>query len=163
MGEAVEVRPGRDADVGAVATIWREGWRDGHLTHVPDALVAVRTAESFAVRAGDRVADTTVAVVGGAVAGFVMVAGDEVEQVYCDRRHRGGDVANTLIAEAERLVAAARHERAWLAVVAGNGRARRFYERNGWIDEGPFDYPARTDDGPISVPCHRYTKRVANR
>jgi hypothetical protein len=46
-------------------------------------------------------------------------------------------------------------------VVPGNARARRFYERNGWIDEGPFDYTAATENGPISVPCHRYTKAVA--
>ncbi len=48
---------------------------------------------------------------------------------------------------------------AWLAVVPGNARARRFYERQGWSDEGPFDYPARLDDGgTIPVRCLRYTK-----
>jgi hypothetical protein len=44
--------------------------------------------------------------------------------------------------------------------VAGNGRARRFYERDGWIDQGPIDYPAVSDRGPISVPSRRYVKRV---
>ena len=28
----------------------------------------------------------------------------------------------------------------WLAVVAANPRARAFYERAGWQDEGPFDH-----------------------
>jgi GNAT superfamily N-acetyltransferase len=102
-----------------------------------------------------------VAVVDDAVAGFVMVVGDEVEQVYVSEQHRGRGVAALLLAEAERLVAVNGNERAWLAVVDGNVRARRFYERNGWTDEGVFDYPAASAAGPIPVPAHRYVKRVA--
>jgi hypothetical protein len=66
------------------------------------------------------------------------------------------------MAEAERQVRANRHSKTWLAVVAGNARARAFYERTGWHDEGPFDYAAATDDGPIAVPCRRYTKAAVN-
>src|SRR6266545_5883082 len=80
--ETVVLRPARQDDSEAVAGIWRQGWRDGHLGHVPDELVAVRTPESFASRAAQRVGDTVVAVVDDAIAGFVMVVGDEVEQVY---------------------------------------------------------------------------------
>jgi GNAT superfamily N-acetyltransferase len=160
-GAAVSLRPARPQDAPAVAAIWRDGWRDGHLGHVPDELVAVRTPESFEARATQRVGDTVVATVGANVAGFVMVVGDEVEQVYVSSRHRGTGVAAALLAESERLVAANGHERAWLAVVAGNARARRFYERSGWADEGRFDYPAASADGSITVPCHRYAKRVA--
>ena len=71
-----------------------------------------------------------------------MVAGAEVEQVYVAAGHRGSGVARLLLAEAERLVAAGGHPRAWLAVVAGNERARRFYAREGWTDEGPFSRAA---------------------
>jgi GNAT superfamily N-acetyltransferase len=101
-------------------------------------------------RPGDAsaVADTVVATVGGAVAGFVVVVGDEVEQVYVAAEHRGTGVA------------ANGHDRAWLAVAVGNARARRFYEKRAWVDEGVFDYPAATDDGPLAVPCHRYVKPV---
>jgi hypothetical protein len=86
---APAVRPAIPDDAAEVAVIWRDGWRDGHLGLVPDALVAVRTDESFDTRAAERVGDTTVAVVGAEVAGFVMVADDEVEQVYVSFRHRG--------------------------------------------------------------------------
>jgi len=150
-------------DANAIADIWYRGWRDGHLGHVPEALVAARSPESFASRASERVADGVVAVVDGAVAGFVMVVGDEIEQVYVSASHRGTGVAAALLGEAERLVGANGHELAWLAVVPGNARARSFYERNGWADEGRFDYPARTAHGPIAVPCHRYVKRVGAR
>ncbi|MER5509170.1 GNAT family N-acetyltransferase [Streptomyces sp. NPDC002766] len=152
------LRPAAPADVPALAAIWRTGWRDGHLGHVPDELVAVRTPESFAARAAERVADTVVATRGGAVVGFVVVVGDEVEQLYVAAEHRGAGVAGALLARAEEVVRRRGHRRAWLAVVAGNARARRFYERQGWADEGPFDYAAEGPDGPVTVPCHRYTK-----
>ena len=103
---------------------------------------------------------TVVAVVGDQVAGFVMVAGAEVEQVYVARAHRGGAVASALLTEAERIVARNGHLVAWLAVVAGNARARRFYERQGWVDEGPIDYAAPGNDGPVMVRTLRYTKAV---
>ena len=154
------LRPARPADAVAIAEIWYDGWRDGHLGNVPDDLIVVRTEEAFRVRSAQRVADTVVAVVADAVAGFVMVVGAEVEQVYVAKRHRRTRVAAGLLAEAERLVAANGHERAWLAVVAGNSRARRFYERSGWLDEGPFDYYAGSESGPIRVPAHRYVKPV---
>ncbi|MGA5761920.1 GNAT family N-acetyltransferase [Nonomuraea bangladeshensis] len=154
----MQLRPARHEDAQEIARIWHEGWGDGHRGNVPDALAAVRTPESFGERAEQRIADTVVAIVGGAVAGFVMVAEDEVEQVYVAREHRGGEVATALLAEAERLVAANGHGRAWLAVVAGNVRARRFYERNGWVDEGLFDHLAPSETGPIVVPAHRYVK-----
>jgi ribosomal protein S18 acetylase RimI-like enzyme len=157
---ALTLRPANAADAAAVATIWYEGWCDGHLGHVSEDLVAIRTPESFQERAAQRTADTTVAVTDGQVAGFVMVVGDEVEQVYVAADHRGTGVARLLLTEAERAVAAAGHRHAWLAVVAGNTRARRFYERSGWVDEGPFDYPAAAAGGTIAVRAHRYTKPV---
>lgn len=155
------VRRATSADAPIVAEIWRTGWHDGHSGNVPDELVAVRTDESFDIRAAERVGDTSVAVVDGAVAGFVMVVGDEVEQVYVSRDHRGSGIADLLLDSAERQVAANSHPVAWLAVATGNARARRFYERRGWVDEGEFPYPAEGPDGPIDVPCHRYTKRVS--
>lgn len=99
--------------------------------------------------------------VGGQVAGFVTVVGDEVEQVYVAAPHRGAGVADMLMAEAERQVRHAGHPTAWLAVAAGNARARRFYERRGWFDTGLFDYAAEGELGPIPVPSHRYVKDLS--
>ncbi|HEX6684421.1 MAG TPA: GNAT family N-acetyltransferase [Candidatus Limnocylindrales bacterium] len=154
----MRIRGATQDDSRTVARIWADGWRDGHVGHVPDELTAIRTRESFDLRAAQRVADTVVAEVDGAVAGFVMVDADEVEQVYVDAAHRGSGVASALLAEGERLVKAAGHGKAWLAVATGNTRARRFYEREGWVDEGEFDYPAASSAGPIPVPCHKFSK-----
>jgi GNAT superfamily N-acetyltransferase len=155
-----DLRPATAEDAPVIAQIWYDGWRDGHLGHVAEELVAVRTRESFDQRAAARVSDTVLATVDGAVAGFIMVVGDEVEQVYVAGDRRGTGLATVLLNEAERLVAANGHNRAWLAVAPGNARARRFYERSGWTDEGLFEYPAATADGPMPVPCHRYVKDV---
>lgn len=160
MTSSVRLRPAEPADADEVAEIWRVGWRDGHLGYVPDELLVARTDESFGVRAAQRVDDTVVAIVDEAVAGFIMVVDDEVEQVYVSAPHRGTGVAAVLLAEAERIVASSGYEQAWLAVVAGNIRARRFYERNGWHDDGPFDYSAASASGPMTVPSHRYVKNL---
>lgn len=152
------LRPATPDDVTALARIWSEGWRDGHLGHVSEELVRARTDASFRQRAADRVPHTTVAEADGEVVGFLVVEDDEAEQVYVDRAHRGSGVAALLLTEAERQIVAAGHARAWLAVNAGNARARRFYERSGWVDEGGFDYQAEGPDGPIPVPCRRYVR-----
>ena len=74
------IRPARATDAPAVAAIWEQGWYDGHLGNVPEALAAAPTPESFRTRAAERVAETTVAELDGQVTGFVMVVGDEVEK-----------------------------------------------------------------------------------
>jgi GNAT superfamily N-acetyltransferase len=155
------VRPARPEDAATIAAIWSDGWRAGHLGHVPDELVALRTPESFAERAPGRIGNSLVAVVDGQVAGFVMVVRDEVEQVYVAADRRGTGIAVELLTAAEDVVRTHGHGEAWLAVVAGNARARRFYERQGWTDAGPFDYPAATSAGPLPVPSHRYVKALS--
>lgn len=158
-GGGASLRPARSDDVSAIARVWHAGWSDGHLGHVPEQLLAHRTRDHFDALAQSRVADTTVAVVGAEVVGFVVVHGDELEQCYVDAASRGSGVAALLIAHAERTIGAG-HARAWLAVVGGNARARRFYERSGWHDAGGFDYQAEVEGGVVAVPARRYEKEL---
>jgi GNAT superfamily N-acetyltransferase len=155
----VDLASALPADAPRVAEIWRAGWHEAHDGRVPEELVAVRTAESFEQRAAELLERTTVARLAGTVAGFTMVHGDEVEQVYVDPAYRGGGVADLLLSAAEQRIAADGHRAAWLAVVAGNTRARRFYEKRGWRDDGPFEHRAPGPRGPVSVPAHRYRKQ----
>ena len=156
----VTLRLATAEDAPTIADIWEEGWRDAHLGHVPDELVEIRTSESFRARAARLIGETMVAERDGEVAGFVTLDGDEVEQVFVARGHRGAGVADALMADAEQRLRDAGHATAWLAVVGGNARARRFYERLGWTDEGPFEHFAPGEDGPIRVPAHRYIKAL---
>jgi GNAT superfamily N-acetyltransferase len=155
------IRPASDTDMAAVADLWHEGWHDGHAGHVPDGLTAARTLAAFHERTPPRVADTAVAVDDdGSLLGFVMVADDEVEQVFVAPAGRGTGLAGELLAEAERRVAAAGHSSAWLAVVVGNARARRFYERQGWCDAGDLPYEVTAGGETFVSPCRRYVKSL---
>jgi ribosomal protein S18 acetylase RimI-like enzyme len=157
------LRPATTDDVDAIAAIFHRGWHDVHPGRVPDGLTARRTPEAFRARVATRVAETdetTVAEVDGTVAGFVMVADDEAEQVYVDREFRGRGVASLLLTEAEHRIAAAGHDVAWLAVVRGNERAQAFYAKQGWVDEGDLDYPVTALGESYISPCRRFTKRM---
>ncbi len=159
-------RPARIGDEAEIARIWFEGWRDGHVGHVPVEVEQERSLDSFQARTPGRLATTTVAEVaslgaGFVMAGFVMVVDDELEQVYVDRNFRGLGVATAVLAEGVRRVAAGGYSSAWLAVVAGNARARRFYEREGWHDEGNVDYEAGiAGGGSIVVASRRYRRQI---
>ncbi|MET0579408.1 MAG: GNAT family N-acetyltransferase [Ilumatobacteraceae bacterium] len=158
----VRLRPAVPDDVGPLAALWHAGWLDGHTGHVPDALHEHRRPADFLARVPARLDATTVAVDGSAIVGFVTVVGDEVEQLYVASTSRGGGVATALLDHGESFVAT-HHEVAWLAVVAGNERARRFYARQGWRDDGLFDHRADIAGGTMTIPAHRYDKTVGGR
>jgi ribosomal protein S18 acetylase RimI-like enzyme len=166
--EPYVLRKATSNDVGAVARIWHIGWGDGHVGHVPPELVRHRNEKQFVSRARERLEAMWVACLAiapdarrraesqGQTLGFVVVRDDEVEQIYVDRTARGTGVAAMLLRKAEADIRSAGHRHAWLAVVAGNQRARSFYSRLGWRDSGPFSYLAETEIGPLAVPSHRY-------
>jgi len=157
------LRPATAHDVEAVTAVFHQGWHDVHPGRVPDGLTERRTVDAFRDRVSQRIAqtgETTVAEVDGVVAGFIMVSDDEAEQVYVDRAHRGTTVAALLLTEAERQIAAAGHDVAFLVVVRGNDRAQAFYARQGWTDEGDVDYPVTALGEHFISPCRRFTKRV---
>ena len=131
----VVLRPATRDDIETVAVLWHDGWRDGHLGLVPDAVLPHRSFDDFRKRVPALLRATTVAERDGLVVGFVTVHGAEVEQVYVAAEARGGPTATALLDHGEAVVAE-QHEVAWLAVVEGNARARAFYTRRGWSDAG---------------------------
>src|SRR3954468_22351602 len=155
------LRPACPDDMATVAEIWHRAWHVAHPGHVPAGLTTARTLSAFRERTPGRVTDTTVAEIDGEAVGFTMVDGAEVEQVFVDPVRHGSGVAAALLAEAERQVAAAGHEVAWLAVVIGNARARRFYEKHGWADAGDLPYEVTAGGTTYVSPCRRYVKTVS--
>ena len=153
------LRPATAGDVEAIAGLWHTGWQEAHLGHVPESLARARSLDDLRRRVAEDLDRIQVAPGEAGVAGFVTVHDDEVEQLYVASEARGTGLAARLLEHAEQAIAQ-RHDRAWLAVVAANARARGFYARQGWIDAGPWDYEARTGTGTVTVAVHRYEKQV---
>jgi len=153
------LRPATAGDVEAIAGLWHTGWQEAHLGHVPESLARARSLDDLRRRVVEDLDRIQVAPGEAGVAGFVTVHDDEVEQLYVAPEARGRGVADRLLDHAEHAIAEG-HDRAWLAVVAANQRARAFYARRGWADAGPLAYQARTGSGTVTVAVHRYEKGV---
>ena len=127
---------------------------------MPPELTRIRSLDSFRERL--RAALAAVRVVGppGAPLGFYIVQGDELYQFFVASEARGSGVAAALIADAEKSLAAARIEIAWLACAIGNDRAARFYEKHGWRRIGTMINPLDTPDGVLPLEVWRYEKRL---
>jgi GNAT superfamily N-acetyltransferase len=67
----------------------------------------------------------------GNVIGVLTVGDDELYAIYVHPEHWGTGVGQALLERAEAELSAT-CEVAVLTCMVGNGRARRFYERNGW-------------------------------
>lgn len=158
----VVVRDATAADVVTTARVWGAAWLDGHRGQVPDALLAARGPEYFTDKAAAMTDSTLLAIEpDGGIAGVAIIAGDELFQLAVDRTVRGRGVGAALLHTVERRVAAASYDRAWLAVVPGNTRARDFYERHGWRDDGPMTYAAPAAAGRVHVAVRRYVKDLS--
>ena len=152
----MRIRPATALDADCIAQLWEAAWRDGHVGHIPDELLVYRQSDSFQRRTAAMIARTHVAEVDGAIAGFVTLKGDEVDQLMVDSSARGTGVAPALLADGARRILDGGHAQPWLAVVTGNARARHFYEREGWRDAGHLDYEAPIEGGTVTVSCRRY-------
>ena len=157
----MQIRRAEQSDVAEVARVWRAGWLDAHVGHVPDALMAERTESYFTQTAAD-VVDTTLLAVDddGTVLGVALVHEDELFQLAVAQEARRRGIGQALVRAAEELIGAD-HDRAELAVVSANIPARRLYEHCGWTDLGEIVQQARAanlDDEPIPVLAHHFVK-----
>ena len=150
-----EIRSAREADIGRLAAIWHDGWRDGHLAIVPAALAGARTLDSFRERLAAAIDHVRVACRHDALVGFAMFKGDELYQFYVAAAARGSGVAATLMDDAEAQLAARGVTTAWLACAVGNDRAARFYEKRGWRRVETVTYQSETSTGPFPVDTWR--------
>jgi ribosomal protein S18 acetylase RimI-like enzyme len=154
------IRSAQLADVPRLARIWHDGWRDGHLGIVPDALARLRTLDSFSARLAAAIADTRVAITADQLTGFTVLKSDELYQFYVAAESRGSEVAPALMEDAEAQLAARGVKTAWLACAIGNDRAARFYEKRGWRRVATITYQAETSQGPFPIENWRYEKQL---
>ncbi|WP_432133835.1 MULTISPECIES: N-acetyltransferase family protein [unclassified Streptomyces] len=169
------VRQMTAADCGHVGSIRVRGWQFAYRGLVPpsylDALDPAEDADRLRARlaradagASDLVAEPagTGRIVGWAAHGPYRDGEQRTEDaelyaLYVDPDHLGTGVGHTLLQESLRRRAALGHPRMFLWVLAGNERARRFYERAGFRADGaeePFQVAG------VRVPEVRYVRSL---
>lgn len=147
-------------DRAPLAQLWRQGWLEAHQAIVPEALIALRTPESFAERMAAALPRVRVLGPVGAPLGFHLIKGDELNQFYLAAEARGSGAAGVLMADAERRLAEAGVKTAWLACAIGNARAARFYQKSGWTLAREEVVESETSTGPFPLKVWRYEKRL---
>jgi GNAT superfamily N-acetyltransferase len=148
------------AEIEHLSRLWHAGWTEAHAHLMPPQFARLRTPERLAERLRAHHENLRVAGPVGAPAGFSIVKGDELYQLYVAANARGSGVAATLICDAESRLLATGVGTAWLACAIGNDRAARFYEKNGWRRAGTMISLLDTPDGPFPYEVWRYEKRL---
>ena len=134
----MRLRRARIGDEQAVAEVhvrsWQVGYRGLIADDYLDGLRPEDRARRYTFGAEDPV---TIVAVTDRIRGFASFSPQvgELGAFYVDPQVWGSGLGRTLIVEAERRLAE-RHEVAGLWVLAGNARARRFYEAGGWRTDG---------------------------
>ena len=159
-GESLRVRPADLTEIDHLAKLWFDGWRDAHELIVPAELTRRRTLASFRDRLHAGIAHVRAIGLPGAAAGFSMLKGDELYQLYVSSDWRGRGAAVALIDDAEAHLAERGVAVAWLACAIGNHRAARFYEKRGWRRTGTIANQVETAEGVFPLDVWRYEKRL---
>lgn len=83
-------------------------------------------------------------------------------QLFIEPSWQGAGLGCLLLAAAETAMRRGGVEEAYLTCAVGNERARAFYLRHGWSEQGVESYPAQVEDDttPVSVWC--LAKRLLN-
>ena len=142
---AVLIRAADESDAGAMAEVFVAAWRQAYPGVVPDEVLAgldLRKTETWlAGLIANRVQGSTdVAVRDGRVVGFVRygndAAGGHVFGLYVHPDTAGHGVGRALLGHAEERLAETGSQRVSLYVFAANERARRLYDRSGYLADG---------------------------
>jgi GNAT superfamily N-acetyltransferase len=159
----MDIRAAEKVDLGPLAKIWHDGWHDAHAQIVPSELTRLRTPESFRQRLEAALPEVRVVGPSGDPAGFCIVKGDELYQLFVSAQWRGSGVAAALIADAEARLSDKGIETAWLACAIGNERAAKFYEKHGWHRVGTMINHAETSKGKFPLEVWRYEKSLPHK
>ncbi|WP_454848648.1 N-acetyltransferase family protein [Rhizobium binxianense] len=156
----VITRAARAEDHTAIVQLWHQGWHDAHADLVPTEILAFRTPRHFKLWL-EQTSDEFYVAKDQELLGFVSVKDAEVVKLYVSERARGTGVAHSLLSFAEQLLLKKGMTEAELFCTAGNIRAQKFYEREGWSLSRSFDDALWLPDGVTGlfmVRTHCYRK-----
>jgi ribosomal protein S18 acetylase RimI-like enzyme len=145
----IAIRPALVVDADAIAAVHVSGWRWGYAGQIPDGILASLEEDERAARwrsvleTGDAavfVAEDRARVLGFAACGRSRdndSSGDgELYALYLHAEAAGTGAGAALLRAAIAELRGRGFERAVLWVLSTNARARRFYEREGWEQDG---------------------------
>ncbi|MEM5542670.1 GNAT family N-acetyltransferase [Sulfitobacter sp. AS92] len=158
----LSIRPLLSDDHRKIVDIWHRGWHDAHAGLVPKGVLNYRAIDHFWSWLHCSTDQFYVAVE-GEILGFVSMQGSEIVKLYVDVQSRGNGTAAKLLSFAERRIHDQNLVDSVLFCIAGNARAERFYEREGWILTQTFSDKLWLPQNAVSVfiaDTHRYTKRL---
>ena len=175
-GDATIIRKPLPADVSALGRLHAEAWQAAYAGQMPDALLATVTVERRTAMwqrildadppAGHRI---VVAEVAGSPAGIAWTGpyrGDgapaedagELYAINVAPPQWGTGVGAALLAAAHDALTDDGYRLAARWVLPGNARARRFYERSGWVTDG---VRREEENGGFLIPEVRYVRRFS--
>ena len=154
----MNVRSPEPTEIPQLARVWYDAWRDAHAQLLPAELVRLRTFESFRDRLATDLPRVRVVGPPGSPVGLCTIKESELYQLFVAASARGTGAALALVADAERRLAEAGVETAWLSCAIGNDRAMRFYEKCGWIRVGRMVSDLETTEGTFPLESWRYEK-----
>jgi GNAT superfamily N-acetyltransferase len=168
----IVVRPASPADATAIAEAHVRAWQAAYSGVMPqdylDALDVAERAERWRARLAGGRGDSVVLVgaTGERVVGFATIGtsrdatSDPLGELWALNVHPaawGSGVGPALLAAALAGLVSLGHERAILWVVPSNARARRFYERHGWV---PDAVERVIDIQGVTLPEVRYSRAL---
>lgn len=160
------VRRATPADAPAIAEVHVWSWQSAYRGLIADAVLGALTPErrqpqwEQTLTAPDERIGVWLAEVDGEVVGFSSIGPSPDDDsgmlftLYLHPERIGTGVGHALLVRAEEGMIAAGFEEATLEVLRDNARARRFYERHGWVQDGEA-FEQDWGGGPFSVVAYR--------
>ena len=96
----------------------------------------------------------------GAPIGMCAIRGSELHQLFIAPSGRGTGIATALLSDAEHRMASAGETSAFLDCLIENEPAKRFYTRNGWIEQGVEVAQLDAQNGLFELPCLIFRKTL---
>jgi len=155
------IRRAHAADISQVAALYHAVWHETQAHFMPAAECTHRSMEFFIDRMTALLPTTLVDERNGAVVAFSAWKGRRLGQIFVAASQRGSSIASSLLTASEVEMAREGTSEAELHCVVGNERARRFYERMGWLHRGKIMEQVAGEDGQVNVPFWRMTKVLA--
>ena len=151
LSTPVIIRPAKVVDAQAIAEVHVHSWQwayrgllpDDYLDHLSIERRAEMHTQRLATETEERtwVADQEGQIVGFAITGpsrdpDVSPRTAEIMAIYLRREATGKGIAHALFVHAVQDLWQRGYEQSTLWVLEGNARARRFYEKAGWVPNG---------------------------